>query len=182
MVVGGAPVSEESDTLGRDVEIPHPQRTLITDVATASLGVSIILVLIWAVASQWAVRSPFSIQQLTSELHRRYGDVIVEAVSLPDSAPHQIVVHLRSLDDIGRTAHELMKPIILVMNGDERHYVVIDGADNVRYEVRIPGRLQNAALQGLRPHPTASPKPGCSKMMHCILKCSVVPKWPTSPM
>ena len=88
---------------------------------------------------------------MTSELHRRYGDVIVEAVSLPASAPHQIVVRLRSLEDIGRTAHELMKPIILVYHEGERCYVVIDGADNVRYEVRIPIEPTKPSVQGLPP-------------------------------
>ncbi|MBI1297637.1 hypothetical protein GC175_22080 [bacterium] len=152
LVVGGSPIHEETATLGESVVIPYPQRALITEISTAALGVLSVLLFVWAAVSLWAVRSPFSVQQLTSELHRRYGDVIVEAVSLPASAPHQIVVHLRSLEDIGRTAHELMKPIILVQHEGERCYVVIDGADNVRYEVRIPIQPAKPSSHGLPPH------------------------------
>jgi hypothetical protein len=152
LVVGGSPVHEETATLGESIVIPYPQRALISEVSTVALGVSIVFLVLWAGVSLWAVRSPFSVQQMTSELHRRYGDVIVEAFSLPASAPHQIVVHLRSLEDIGRTAHELMKPIILVHHEGERCYVVIDGADNVRYEVRIPIQPAKLSSQGLPPH------------------------------
>lgn len=160
LVVGGSPLHEETATLGESVVIPYPQRLLISEISTLALGVSSVLLLLWAGVSLWAVRSPFSVQQLTSELHRRYGEVIVEAVSLPASAPHQIVVHLRSLEDIGRTAHELMKPIILVQHEDERCYVVIDGADNVRYEVRIPVQPIKPPSHGLPPQKDGKIKDG----------------------
>ena len=146
LVASGPPVQEESDTLGTSVTVPNSQRSLYSEVATIGLAVAAMLLLIWGGVSQWAVRSPLSPQQMASELHRRYGDVIVQALTLPMPTPHQTVVQLRSLEDIGRTAHELMKPIILVQQANERHYVVIDGADNVRYEVKLPAQSTPSTL------------------------------------
>ncbi len=150
LVTSGSPVKEESGTLGKSVNVPHPQRSLYSQVATTGLAIAVVLLLIWGGVSQWAVRSPLSSQQMASELQRRYGDVIVQALTLPMPTPHQTIVQLRSLEDIGRTAHELMKPIILVEQGNERHYVVIDGADNVRYEVRLPAQSTSSTLSDVQ--------------------------------
>jgi hypothetical protein len=134
LVVEGARSLSEIGSLTESISVVDPQRIFYQRLAMGGMVTSLLLMLSWFGVSFWASRTPFTPEQMYLEIQRRYGEVIVEALALPAPGPHQMVIPLRTFEDIGRTAHELMRPIIVVVEPTGRRYTVVDGIDNVRYE------------------------------------------------
>jgi hypothetical protein len=72
--------------------------------------------------------------QKVTEVHNKYKGIIIEAKEIPEIKPGEAIVQLDSLNDLAKTAENLMKPLLHQFNGQAHVYYVFDAS--VRYVYR----------------------------------------------
>ena len=73
--------------------------------------------------------------QIVMESHNRHKGMIVEVKEIPDIKAGETVVKVDSLDDLAKTAENLMKPLLHQVCDQTHVYYVFDAG--VRYEYRV---------------------------------------------
>ncbi|MFA5309359.1 MAG: DUF5305 family protein [Dehalococcoidales bacterium] len=84
----------------------------------------------------WYQRGRLTANDLKAQqAQQRYKSIIVEVTELPEVKPGETVILLNSLDDLIKTAENLLKPLLHKAEGQQHIYCVFDG--NTRYEYHL---------------------------------------------
>jgi|WetSurMetagenome_2_1015567.scaffolds.fasta_scaffold14753_2 hypothetical protein len=111
--------------------IPISQLRVISLVATIILFPLLVLFVIRYMVNRNKI--PVAARTVI-EAHNRHKGMIVEVKGIPDIAFGETLVKVDSLDDLVKTAENLMKPVLHQFGGNEHIYYVFDAG--VRYEYR----------------------------------------------
>jgi hypothetical protein len=119
-------VPQTEKFLGR----PVSQTRILLDVVTGIILVLFGFSLLWYLRRRQEKLSP--VAKAAQQARKKYKNIIVEIKELPEVRPGETVILLNSLDDLVRTAGELLKPVLHKAEGERHIYCVFDAA--TRYE------------------------------------------------
>jgi hypothetical protein len=105
--------------------------------ALPAFGVTLLLAVGWFLFSRRAGQTPRGGNELLADAQRLTKGTVVLARALPPVANEEGVLHMDSLEDLARVAHELMRPVIATEDGEGYRFSVIEGANQLRYEYRF---------------------------------------------
>jgi hypothetical protein len=71
-----------------------------------------------------------------AQARKKYSQVMVDVEELPWARPTEIVIPLNSLDDLGRIADDLVKPVLHQVKEGRHSYCVIDSGVRYVYEIK----------------------------------------------
>jgi hypothetical protein len=97
------------------------------------LGVLLLgfLFVVWHVILARPVMS--RIEQEALQAKKKHKNVIVDIIELPAAKPEEVVITIRSLDELIKAADSLLKPVLHQAEADKHTYCVIDGLTRYAY-------------------------------------------------
>lgn len=122
----------KSGSIGETQVILFPAVKTLRNLVVGGTIVVLILsaYLLWMYAT-FQKRRPMLVEELR-QAKKKY--LVVEAESPPPLMEGQMVVRLRTLEDLAKVAEEIYKPIIYGVEGNKHFYCAIDSLGSVRYE------------------------------------------------
>ena len=119
--------------------IPNPNRYLglpvtgIRALSATTAGVMLgLFIYFLGLYMKFKPAPPPEIEKELQLARRKYKELIVDVEELPDVRSGETVISLSSLDDLIRTAEELLKPVLHQAEKERHTYCAIDGL--VRYQ------------------------------------------------
>ena len=106
-----------------------------------SLAGVLVLLLGFYVAWDYAQSKPLLLTGIEKEARhakRKHKDVIVDVSKLPAVGAGQTIIEVSSLDDLAKTADQLLRPVLHKVDPYQHIYCVIDGQTRFEYVSRDP--------------------------------------------